>query len=280
MHLITPSQLKESASSSSPLVQTTQWIEEFLAKPHADLGRSGLVCPFVPKSLKLETIQMVELSTQGVSQAELESLVKECRELFLNQFPQQGKLAIYKALLLVFPEIQDDQCDVIDQVQQNLKPFFVEKGLMLGEFHRFNHSPGLHNPDFRPLRSPVPMLAIRFMTEADLPFLSRVTDCPQVRVKYLESYLDQMTTIVDSGKLTAAKYALQQARHEAQITQDITEQSIGPISESISKCPVKRLGAFVKRMSWAFSRTVESAQKRLQDLLRHVLPKLLGLRQS
>ncbi|MEM7061543.1 MAG: DUF6875 domain-containing protein [Cyanobacteria bacterium P01_B01_bin.77] len=279
MHLITPSQLKESASSS-PLVKTTQWIEGFLAKPHADLGRSGLVCPFVPRSLKLETIQMVELSTQNVSQTEIESLVKECRELFLKQFPQQGKLAIYKALLLVFPDIQDEQCDVIDRVQQTLKPFFVEKGLMLGEFHRFNQSPGLHNPDFRPLQSPVPMLAIRFMTEADLPFLSRVTDCPRVRVKYLESYLDQMTTIVASTKLTTAKHALAQARYEAQISDRIPESiqlTSESTSESISKCPVKRLGAFLQQTSVVVRNSFERAQKRLQNLLRQAVPKLLGL---
>lgn len=272
MHLMTPSQLKEFSVASSSLVKTTQWIENFLAKPHTDLGRSGIVCPFVPRSLRLETIQMVEVSTQGMNQAELESLVKDCRETFLEQFPQQGKLAIYKALLLIFPDIQDEQCNIVDRVQQNLKPFFVEKGLMLGEFHQFNQSPGLHNPDFRPLQSPVPMLAIRFMTEADLPFLSRATDCPQVRVKYLESYLDQMTTIMDGDKLIQAKRALIQARQEAQMANRATA--------SVSKCPVKRLGLFVRQMSLLVTAPFERAGKRLKDLIGNALPKLLGMMQS
>lgn len=241
MHLITPSQLKEFSAASSPLVKTAQWIENFLAKPHTDLGRSGIVCPFVPRSLRLETIQMVEISTQAMSEAELECLVKEARETFLNQFPQHGKLAIYKALLLVFPDIHDDQCDIVDRVQQKLKPFFVEKGLMLGEFHKNNQSSGLHNPDFRPLQSPVPMLAIRFMTEADLPFLSRITDSPRIRVRYLEAYLDQMSNIGGSTKLIDAKQALVNARYEAQLQ----EENIKPVS----KCPVKRLGGFMKRLS-------------------------------
>lgn len=262
MHLKTPSQLTDSASSAS-LLKTTQWIENFLAKPHAELGRSGVVCPFVPKSLKLETMQMVEISTEGMSQSDLESLVKEYREIFLAQFPQQGKLAIYKALLLVFPDVLDDQCDVIDRVQQTLKPFFVEKGLMLGEFHRSNQSPGLHNPDFRPLRSPVPMLAIRFMTEADLPFLSRMTDSPRLRIQYLEAYLAHMAAMGESTKLIKAKRALIQARQQAD-------------AQPTSRCPVKRLGRSAKRMvAWGLL-PLESLYGQLRYLLRSALPKLLG----
>ena len=236
MRLVTPSQSNDPAVASSALLATAQWLEHFLTKPHPALGRTGLVCPFVPRALKMETIQMVEVSTQGLNQTELEALVKDCRETFLNQFPQQGSLAIYKALLLIFPDIQNEQCGIVDQVQQKLKPFFVEKGLMLGEFHRFNQSPGLHNPDFRPLQSPVPMLAIRFMTEADLPFLSRTTDSPEVRVEYLEAYLDHMSAVGIGTKLPLAQQALIKAKY----------QLLRP-SDNATSCPVKRLTAFVTR---------------------------------
>ena len=261
MHLKTPSQLTDSASSVS-LVKTTQWIESFLAKPHPELGRPGVVCPFVPKSLRLETIQMVEISAKGMSQSNLEELVKECRETFLAQFPQRGKLAIYKALLLVFPDVSDDQCDLIDRVQQTLKPFFVEKGLMLGEFHRSNQSPGLHNSDFRPLQSPVPMLAIRFMTEADLPFLSRVTDSPQLRVRYLEAYLNHMVDMGDNTKRIKAKRALIQARQQADVLS--------------VKCPLKRLGLFVQRMVAGGILPFETFYGQLQYLWHTALPRIFG----
>ena len=239
MQLVTPSQSKDPAVVSSALVTTTHWLEKFLARPHRDLGRSGLVCPFVPRALKMETIQMMEVATQGISQTEVETFVKDCREIFLNQFPQQGKLSIYKALLLIFSDIQDEQCAIVDQIQHKLKPFFVKKGLMLGEFHRFNQSPGLHNPDFRPLQSPVPMLAIRFMTEADLPFLSRITDRPQVRVKYLEAYLGHISAVGINTKLSLAQQALVEAQYQLQDTAEVTAP--------ISKCPCKRFAAFIQR---------------------------------
>ncbi|MGD1949077.1 MAG: DUF6875 domain-containing protein [Leptolyngbyaceae cyanobacterium] len=243
---------------SSALLATARWLEQFLAKPHPTLGRAGLVCPFVPRALRMETIQMVEVSTQELNQTELEALVKNCRETFLNQFPQQGNLATYKALLLIFPDIPNEQCGIVDQVQQKLKPFFVEKGLMLGEFHRFNQSPGLHNPDFRPLQSPVPMLAIRFMTEADLPFLSRTTDSPEMRVEYLAAYLDHMSAVGIGTKLPLAQQALIKAKYQLQSS-----------DETGTGCPIKRLTTFVTR------RADHCLQWALHHLLLHGWPKRL-----
>ena len=73
----------------------------------------------------------------------------------------------------MFPGISDaDAPAFIDAVQARLKPQFVADGLMLGQFHALNNEPGLHNQEFRPLRSPIPLLAIRFMVDSDLPFLT------------------------------------------------------------------------------------------------------------
>jgi hypothetical protein len=71
---------------------------------------------------------------------------------------------------------------VIDVVQLELKGSFVEQGLMLGQFHdRPPVDGGLWNAAFRPLRCPVPLLAIRHMVPTDLPFLTRER-------RYLEGY--------------------------------------------------------------------------------------------
>ena len=43
---------------------------------------------------------------------------------------------------------------------------------MLGEFHRLSGVQGLHNKEFRPLRSPLPMLTIRHMVATDWLFVS------------------------------------------------------------------------------------------------------------
>ena len=86
---------------------------------------------------------------------------------------EQAWLSGHHALMVLFPAVgPHDVPWVIDAPQRHLKTEFVERGLMVGEFHAGPPmAAGLHNPRFRPLRSPVPLLAIRAMVPTDLPFL-------------------------------------------------------------------------------------------------------------
>ncbi|MBD2108182.1 DUF6875 domain-containing protein [Nodosilinea sp. FACHB-13] len=220
------------------------WIKEFLGSPHPKLGRPGIVCPFVPRALRMDTIKSVVVHTEGLEEPQIADLVKSYRTQFLTMEPQQGDLAIYKAILLIFPDISGllEQTALIDRIQQQLKPFFVEEGLMIGEFHEHNESPGLHNPDFRPLRSPIPMLAIRFMTELDLPFLSRSSDDPQVRMRYLNAYLQQMSAINKDFKALATAHAALQIAQSQVANVAPNAKLIGENSSvPSSRCPVFKL---------------------------------------
>ncbi|MUL38292.1 DUF6875 domain-containing protein [Gloeocapsopsis dulcis] len=103
--------------------------------------------------------------------------------------------------MLIFPDISTETAfKLIDGAQRHLKPFFVEAGLMLGEFHKQNNSPGLRNPNFRPLRSPIPMLGIRFMVESDLSFLNDLNSEPSLRTKYFEAYLSCLHNVLKDEK--------------------------------------------------------------------------------
>jgi hypothetical protein len=234
--------------------QILDWVKNFLAKPHPDLGRSGIVCPFVPRTLQLNTVQTIVIHTQGLEEQQIEDVVKDYRNHFLVMEPQRGELAIYKAIMLIFPDISEpEDTALIDRIQQRLKIYFVEEGLMIGEFHQYNDSPGLHNPNFKPLRSPIPMLAIRFMTESDLPFLSRLSDQPQVRIQYLNAYLRQMVAIVtDVQALAKAKAALELAQMQLE-TEPLS--SVQPIdhetletSSKTSRCPLLTIAQWLKQV--------------------------------
>ncbi len=192
MQLYTYNEIEKFQKDLLYLIQTSEWIRNFLTKPHQDLGRSGKVCPYIPYSLKADTIQLAVIRSSTPSKHYMEEIVKGYKDIFLQIEPTAGEASIYKVILLLFPDVNiDDTPTVIDDVQKKLKPLFVEAGLMLGEFHMCNQSQGLHNPNFRPLRSPIPMLAIRFMVESDLPFLNLSNDEPQLRIKYLEAYLNR-----------------------------------------------------------------------------------------
>ncbi len=223
MQLYTSKEIDKFQQDLPYLIETSEWVRKFLAQPHPNLGRTGKVCPYVPFALKFDTIQLAVIRPQTSSQQELENLIKNYRDIFLQSEPKVGEAAIYKVFLLIFPDINiEDTSILIDEVQKKLKPYFVEAGLMLGEFHMNNQSLGLHNPDFRPLRSPIPMLAIRFMVEPDLPFLKSPSDTPELRIKYLETYLQRFANQFKDEKnrntaiqvLALAKQELAENKHQ------------------------------------------------------------------
>lgn len=243
LKLYTPTDLRSLRHCDLPyLKEIAAWTKSFLAKPHPQLGRSGPVCPFLPRALKLEAIRLGVVRTKGLQLSDIEALVRQYRDEFLVLEPCRGELAMYKAIMLIFPDLEAeaDAC-LVDQIQQRLKPFFVKEGLMIGEFHQWNETPGLHNTHFRPLRSPIPMLAIRFMVESDLPFLDRITDDPQMRAHYLKAYLNRLGTDLEEQKRQQAQQALVLAQQQLEEPHAYSKQEP-------SKCPFARFGATFSKL--------------------------------
>lgn len=189
------SEIEQSCGPDSPLRCIANWIRTFLTCPHPELGRHGPVCPFAPIALELDTIWMTEVLDTAASFENISAIITDYRNVFLETEPKGGPEALTKAFLVVFPSLNangPEGAAIVDKVQASLKKHFVDMGLMLGEFHAANESPGLRNPAFRPLRSPIPMLAVRHMVESDLPFLIRETYPPELRSSFLRSYLFRM----------------------------------------------------------------------------------------
>jgi hypothetical protein len=200
-------------------VRIVDWCENFLGRPHVELGRSGNVCPFVPEAMMRGSIKfaVVPLRNRGVAaRSEIEEVIIACREHLLAKEQADGKIDIFGSMVMIFPDVTPEEAQlVIDPSQRKLKPSFVEVGLMLGEFHPFNPTPGLRNKDFRPLRSPVPLLAIRHMVESDVDFLMAPNDPAAARVKYLKAYLQFLGPSLSVPSRTKAKDALHAAEAEA-----------------------------------------------------------------
>ncbi|RKH62451.1 hypothetical protein D7X96_29680 [Corallococcus interemptor] len=154
--------------------QAVHWARSYLSAPHPELGRPGLVCPFVPRSLDLSLFFPTVRRGMEFTPGDIEAAVLRYRDWFLQLEPREGRDAQYKSILLLFPDLRpEDYARLIDGPQERLKPAFVAEGLMVGQFHGAPPAnPGLWNPDFRPLKSPMPMLVIRHMVPSDLPFLT------------------------------------------------------------------------------------------------------------
>lgn len=202
--LMRVSEVARDYPESSPLACVLDWMHAFLARAHPELGRKGAVCPFVPMSLEQDSIWMAEIADDSATVDSISAVISQYRDLFLATEPTSGPDTINKAFAVVFPNLGPDGAGVVDQVQNRLKKDFVDQGLMLGEFHAANESPGLRNAEFRPLRSPIPMLVMRHMVDSDLPFLLRYVYAPAERSSFLRSYLFRLAGTLGQAKFDQA----------------------------------------------------------------------------
>lgn len=165
------------------------WIREFIAKPHPQLGRAGSVCPFLPRALKEDSVMFQTINANDLDSHQLDELVMQYSSLFLLMEPTKGAARLNKTIVLIFDGIKEaDAAEVIESTHQRLKPFFVERGLMLGEFHKTHQAAGVRNPNFRPLQSPLPLLVIRYMVPSDKEFLDRESEAPEKRAQFMQAY--------------------------------------------------------------------------------------------
>ncbi|MFI2611188.1 DUF6875 domain-containing protein [Kitasatospora sp. NPDC018619] len=159
------------AAGRPEAAETLAWARAFLTAAHPDLGRSGPVCPYTQPSLRrgLFHIAVADASPEG----DLPALVAELRahyDALLAALDEESDRELL-TVLLVLPQLDRADSTVLDELQRKAKDEFVEQGLMIGQFHPVCEEPGLWNRSFRPLRAPVPLLAVRKLLVFDLPFL-------------------------------------------------------------------------------------------------------------
>jgi hypothetical protein len=103
---------------------------------------------------------------------------------------------IFNAVVVTFPVASPRE---IDEAQRRLKVGFVERGLMIGEFHADSVVLGLRTRTgtFFPLRTPCPAMAVRHLVKGDRVFLIgknvqgfSCEDQEKMRAAYLRAFPD------------------------------------------------------------------------------------------
>ncbi|MFF5250933.1 DUF6875 domain-containing protein [Streptomyces leeuwenhoekii] len=165
------------------LREMVEWASSYLSRPHPEVGRKGHVCPFVKTSMNRGLFYLAVESGVPESSAEAAQALRGYRDWFVELARRNGSAAQYTTILVLFPDLPRDRVvEIIENTQVLLKADYVSRGLMIGEFHDGPPAKGgLWNPEFRPLKSPVPLLAIRHMVPTDLPFLK---DDPEQLAEY------------------------------------------------------------------------------------------------
>lgn len=186
--LVSGSLPKPAEPYRAALEEVLRWAHEYLVEDHPDLGRAGPVCPYVPPSLENDLLWLTVHPGTNPPLDGLATAAEQYGRWFRRLPPQSGRLAQYKAILILLPDLPPERGpEVIDVVQRALKPRFVADGLMIGEFYPGCSKHGLWNHHFRPLSSTVPLLTIRHMVAADAAFLG---DDPAHLAAYLARFGD------------------------------------------------------------------------------------------
>ena len=172
--LINDSSISDSFSVSdwNNLLIIRDWIFNYLMQSHEDLGRSGPVCPFVPKAVHENSIYLSIISADHFDKTLFYQRILNYKNQFNLLSPTTGSKRLFRSIILLIDIKNVNLEEIIERAISDLKLQFVENKLMLGEFHSGPpKNKGIRNPDFKPLRSPLPLLVIRTMVETDIEFL-------------------------------------------------------------------------------------------------------------
>lgn len=176
-----------------------EWAATYLAAPHSELGREGSVCPFTAPSINKEKFWVGCVDGRDLTADDIETTIAGMVTRFHRLPPAEGPDALLKAILILFPTVTD--YNLIDEAQRRLKREFLAMGLMIGQFYPGCEEPGIRNPQFRPLQSPLALLAIRHMVSSDFPFLA-------AKVEWVEEYLKRFAPSIPVAirSIIAAKF--------------------------------------------------------------------------
>lgn len=149
-----------------------EWINNFVIKPHEDLGRDGTVCPFVPGSVERKVLWLAPERIGDRDPSEVVELMDGYRRLLLDKRSGEGDDAIYDVIVVVFTDLPADRAKaVFDEIQGQLGvPSYVEDGILFGPYYPGNETPAIHNQSFRPFDSPLPFMFVRHGVTGDWEF--------------------------------------------------------------------------------------------------------------
>jgi hypothetical protein len=157
----------------SECVTIAAWIKSYLMRPHADLGRAGDVCPFTAQAARLDLVRIGRSDARAGDADLIFATMEEALRAF-DAIDCRKNMRNFRTVLVAFPNCaQGDDVRILKQVQNRLRHHSIVLGKMIGCFEPNSQDRGLLNPDFRPLRAPIPLLAIRALVDNDAPFVVR-----------------------------------------------------------------------------------------------------------
>jgi hypothetical protein len=199
--ITTPENVREAHQQIKP------YITDFLTSRHP--FRSGVVCPFVPKSVKDNSIYLTYCS--NTTDADIDSTINDAIGKLTISGHEQG---LFCAVIILFDQTYPLTELLKAHIRNKVK--CVESFLMIGALYPTSMAASLHADEFFPLRTPMPTLVLRGLTPSDLIFLDPIHYEVNDRIMFLESYISKFSTsqsLKDLEQVLLAKEMLSKYKH-------------------------------------------------------------------
>ncbi|MFI8850452.1 DUF6875 domain-containing protein [Streptomyces sp. 891-h] len=156
---------------TAPREQAWRWFEDFLCRPHGQLGRDGHVCPFVGPAIEAGTLRVAQWEVGPEPSVEdLVALVHRMVDTF-QETEWATRNRTLHAFVVVLGGLDATALPLLDEAHRRVKHELVARYLMLGQFHPACEERAARNPGLRVSRAPVPLFALRHMAFHDVLFL-------------------------------------------------------------------------------------------------------------
>ncbi|HVY90383.1 MAG TPA: hypothetical protein VG942_16070 [Hyphomonadaceae bacterium] len=166
----------EEARTSAPdhsLAVLADWMARSPMSGHADLGRSGAVCPFLKQASRLETLRIGVSELRPQDEDEVFAMMRGSFAELERMPAPRGKERL-RTIVYGFPNCATEHgLAMLRRIDKRHKYYTLARFRMMAFFHPNSDAGGLWNPDFRPMRAPMPVLGIRYLTEQDSIFAAK-----------------------------------------------------------------------------------------------------------
>lgn len=172
-------------SQDSDIARLLNWVESYLMNGHPDLGRTGAVCPFTRQAARIDTVRLAISHACPEDEDKTFALIRGAFTE-LEAIPCKRAMRHFRTVIVGFPNCADpDGIAMLKRIQRRHRFYSLARAWMIGMMHAGSEDRGLWNPEFRPLRAPMPVLAIRHLVENDAPFAALH---PALMVAYLARF--------------------------------------------------------------------------------------------
>jgi heptaprenyl diphosphate synthase len=182
-HVSVPTKMTKTHTFASPddvksARRVLVWARNYLMRDHELVNRPyppQTICPFVEASMKANCFYMAfHNEVNGSDVTAIAELILSYVNPFNEAPPLGQRERILKALVIVFPNIEERFLTALDSCHRMIKPDIVKLGMMIGQFHRKCRELAIHNPRWDEIsKSPISLMAMRYMALHDIMFLDR-----------------------------------------------------------------------------------------------------------